>query len=61
MFYVHVCMYTTCMPGAYRGRKMSYSPGIGVTHGCESPCECWDMNLGPLKEQPLFFTAEPSL
>jgi hypothetical protein len=29
------------------------SPESGVTDGCELPCECWDSNLGPMKEQAL--------
>jgi hypothetical protein len=29
-----------------------------VTDGCEPPCGCWELNPGPLEEQPdafLFF------
>jgi hypothetical protein len=22
-------------------------PGIGVRDNCESPCGCWELNLGP--------------
>jgi hypothetical protein len=29
--------------------------------GCEPPCGCWDLNSGPLKEQSVLLTAEPSL
>ena len=25
------------------------------------PCGCWELNPGPLKEQPVFLTTEPSL
>ena len=32
------------------------SPGAGVTDGCE--VLCWELNLGSLKEQPAFLTAE---
>jgi hypothetical protein len=40
--------------------------GIGfsrteVTEGYELPCRCWELNLGPLQEQPVLFTAEPFL
>jgi hypothetical protein len=35
-------------------------PGL-VTDGCEPPCGCWDLNLGPLEEQLVLLTAEPSL
>ena len=31
-------------------------PWIGVTAGCESPCGCWELNLGPLEEQLVLLT-----
>lgn len=37
------------------------SPGTGVTDGCKLPCRCWKWNLGPLQEQSMLLTAEPSL
>lgn len=27
----------------------------------EFPCRCWDSNLSPVEDQPVFFTADPSL
>jgi len=32
-----------------------------ITDGCEPPCGCWDLNSGPLEEQSVLLTAEPSL
>jgi hypothetical protein len=32
-----------------------------ITDGCEPPCGCWDLNSGPLEEQWVLLTAEPSL
>ena len=32
-----------------------------ITDGCEPPCGCWELNSGPLEEQSLLLTAEPSL
>ena len=32
-----------------------------VTDGCEPPCGCWELNSGPLEEQSVLLTAEPSL
>ena len=29
-----------------------------ITDGCEPPCDCWELNSGPLEEQSV---AEPSL
>ena len=37
------------------------SPGTGATDSCELPCGCWELNLGPPREQPVLLTAEPSL
>ena len=28
---------------------------------CEPPCVCWDLNSGPLEEQSVLLTTEPSL
>jgi hypothetical protein len=28
---------------------------------CEPPCGCWDLNSGPLEEQSVLLTTEPSL
>ena len=28
---------------------------------CEPPCGCWELNLGPLEEQQVLLTTEPSL
>jgi len=32
-----------------------------MTDGCEPLCGCWDLNSGPLEEQPALLTTEPSL
>ena len=32
-----------------------------VIDGCEPPFECWELNSGPLEEQLVLLTAEPSL
>ena len=32
-----------------------------TTDGCEPPCGCWELSLGPLEEQPVGLTSEPSL
>jgi hypothetical protein len=32
-----------------------------ITDGCEPPCGCWELNSGPLEEQTVLLTAEPSL
>ena len=32
-----------------------------ITDGCEPPCGCWELNSGPLEEQAVLLTSEPSL
>ena len=32
-----------------------------ITDGCEPPCGCWELNSGPLEEEAMLLTAEPSL
>jgi len=32
-----------------------------ITDSCEPPCGCWELNSGPLEEQPLLLTSGPSL
>jgi hypothetical protein len=34
---------------------------MSITDGCEAPCGCWELNSGPLEEQSVLLTAEPSL
>ena len=32
-----------------------------IAECCEPPCGCWELNSGPLEEQAMLLTAEPSL
>jgi hypothetical protein len=32
-----------------------------IADSCEPPCGCWELNSGPLEEQPVLVTIEPSL
>jgi hypothetical protein len=32
-----------------------------IIDGCEPPCSCWGLNSGPVEEQPVLLTSEPSL
>ena len=32
-----------------------------ITDGCEPSCGCWELNSGPVEEQLVFLTNEPSL
>jgi hypothetical protein len=49
--WVHCCSLQT-----YQQRALD-----PITDGCEPPCGCWELNLGPLEEQSVLLTAEPSL
>jgi hypothetical protein len=44
-----------------RPEEVTECPGTKVTDGCELPGGCWQSNPGPLQEQPVLVTAEPSL
>jgi hypothetical protein len=49
---LYVCKYTV-----QTHQKRALDP---ITDGCEPPCGCWDLNSGPLEEQSVILTPEPS-
>jgi hypothetical protein len=52
-------MYIGYIIAAFRHtRKRASDP---IIDGCEPPCGCWELNSGPLEEQSVLLTAEPSL
>ena len=61
LFFKHLFIYyaynilLVCMPA---GQKRAPDP---ITDGCEPPCGFWELNSGPLEEQSVLLTAEPSL
>ena len=38
--------------------RSSHNP---ITDGWEPPCGFWELNVGPMEEQSVFLTSEPSL
>ena len=48
-------MISTCIPAC---QKRASDP---IADGCEPPCDYCELNSGPLEEQPVFLTTEPSL
>ena len=47
---------------AYRGQKKALDLlELDFTDGCELPRGDWELNLGPLQEQQVLFTAESTL
>jgi hypothetical protein len=54
-------MCTMCMLCGQRGQRRALNfLKPGVTDGCELPSGCWELNPGPLEEQQVLLTAEPS-
>jgi len=41
-------------------KKITYLVTVS-TDGCEPPCGCWELNSGPLGQQSVLLTTEPSL
>ena len=39
---------TMCMQCPQRQEEGIGSPGTGVGDGCRLPCDCWELNPGPL-------------
>ena len=53
-YYIYISL-SACMPA---GQKSA--PDL-ITDGCEPQCGCRELNSGPLVEQAMLLTAEPSL
>lgn len=56
---MYVCV--PCVYGFFEGQKNIRYPRTGVTDDFKLPCEYWELNLGPLKKQPVLLTIGPSL
>jgi hypothetical protein len=56
-----VCTHTMCMPGAQAGQKRASDPVGQDADGCEPPYGYQQLNLGPLQEQQVHLSTEPSL
>ena len=58
---LQVCVYTKCATCAHRGQKrVSDVPGTGATGSCVPSCGSQEPNSGPLQEQKVLLTPEPS-
>jgi hypothetical protein len=51
-----VSVYKACAWWLWRPEESTGSPRTGVTDGCELPCGCWGLNLGPSQEQWMLLT-----
>ena len=68
MLFIFVCVFclnvrlcTMCVPCPWSPEEGVKFLGTGVKDGCEPLCGCWEWDLGPLEEQPVLLTTEPSL
>lgn len=55
-----VYMSNTCVPSAFGGQNKHWIFWNGVPESCELPRGYWELNLGPLREQPVLPTPAPS-
>lgn len=58
--WMYECGLQACLEPT-EARKRHWILGSGVTDACEPPCGCWKLNLGPLGEQQMLLSPEPSL
>ena len=58
-YYLFIVIYTSTLQlSSDTHQKSALDP---ITDGCEPPCSCWELNSGPLEEQLVLLTTEPSL
>ena len=57
-FCLHACLCITSTSDAYWSEDASGPLELELQ--TQSPYRCWELNPGPLEEQPLFLTVEPS-
>lgn len=59
-----LCLYVCAAHGLsciWGGQRWVLDPlELELTGNCELPCMCWELNLGPLEEQPVYSTMELS-
>jgi len=60
LFVLRFIYYVYSVPPACMPAGQKRAPDL-ITDGCEPPCGCWELNSGPLEEQPVLLTTEPSL
>jgi hypothetical protein len=58
-FKIYLCMWVHSL--SLSSNTAEESIGDSITDGCELPFGCWELNSGPLKEQPVLLTTESSL
>lgn len=61
MFLARAYLCTTCLQCPCKPEEGVGSPGTGGPDAYELLCRSWELNTGPLGEQPVLVTTEPSL
>jgi hypothetical protein len=51
-------MYASILSLSLDNQKRASDP---IWDHCEPPCDCWELNSGPLEEQSVLLITEPSL
>lgn len=57
---MHACIQRV-WPVPTEAKKSVGCLGTGVADGCELPCGCWALNLGPFQEYIVLLTVGPCL
>jgi hypothetical protein len=61
-YYVYECLCVhPCASNTQRPEEGTGIPATEATNGCELPYRGWELNPGPLQEEPVLSTTEPSL
>ena len=65
MCFISFARMCNCVPHAYNAcggqERVSDPPGNEITDGGKVLFRCWELNPGPLEEQPVLLTTEASL
>ena len=56
-----MCLNTVCLHCLWKPEEDITFPETEITDACEPLCGCQELNPGPLEEQLVFLTTEPSL
>jgi hypothetical protein len=58
---MYSCVWDVHVSAAGQKREDTGYPGLELQEAMSCQCGCWDLNSGPLEEQRVLLTTEPSL
>ena len=58
ILFLYICIWWVHCRCLQTHQKRASDP---IADGCEPPCGCWELNSGPLEDQSVLLTTEPSL